>query len=629
MVYKFLNYYGLALTLSMITCLEHNIVSAQGQSSYDSTIKALQNRLDTTTNDCTKIQTMVEMVWTLQNNDPERAIKISIEIVAISKPKNDIRGLSVGYGGIARCKYIQGKFDEAIYNYQLAIDYDEKGKNPQGLLSSLGNLGIVYENLGEYDKALDQYQKALNIAIEINNEMGMANNLNNIAVVKTHLGEIDSNPALMQEALDSYFEVYEFDKKSGDAYWTAKTLNNIGNGLNGLGVLTNNPALFDSALVYFKESIVLKTEVNDLEGLSATHDNMGVIYSQQGKADLAVDHFTKGLKIAQGRGFRYSEVSLLEHMCNHYSSQKDYKNAFEYNVMLVVAKDSLLNTEKQRTISELETKYQTEKKEKENQLLQNKIIEQQLDVTQAESEKNILMLGILFLVGISGLLVLYLRKNQQQKIARLHIDEQKLRLAASIEGEERERKRIASELHDGLGQLLSAAKLNVSSLETSEENQALTNSLQIIDSAVDEVRNISHSMMPNALISLGLIPALKEQVRLINGSNQIRLNADLMNEISLNEATAIGVYRIIQEVINNTLKYAEASEIDLSLKTSANQLEVEIKDNGKGFDLEIAKKKKGIGLNNIMSRVDFLKGHINFDSILGKGTHVRLAIPLG
>jgi len=200
-----------------------------------------------------------------------------------------------------------------------------------------------------------------------------------------------------------------------------------------------------------------------------------------------------------------------------------------------------------------------------------------------------------------------------------------------IEAEEKERSRIAQELHDGLGQLLSTARLNVAGLEDAvnkEDQPSLERSLKIIDEACVEVRNISHNMMPSALIRLGLIPAINELVNNVNSAKGIKINFTTNVNVSLGKSMDITIYRVVQEILNNMIKHAKANLISMSIEKNNTDLTITMKDNGIGFDTEELKKSEGMGWKNIFSRVSMLDGSIKLESELQKGTEVYINLKL-
>lgn len=201
-----------------------------------------------------------------------------------------------------------------------------------------------------------------------------------------------------------------------------------------------------------------------------------------------------------------------------------------------------------------------------------------------------------------------------------------------IEAVEAERKRIAIDLHDSLGQLLSTAKLNVSvwgDQVTEEDEENYETSMKLLDQACTEVREISYTMMPSTLIRLGFISALKESAANINMADKITVKLDV-NEYSgrLDETKGISLYRICQEILNNAIKYSEAEEITIKITESKDKLFLFIKDNGVGFDTQKLNNSSGIGWSNIFSRISMLSGHIRVFSDQSSGTSVHIDVPL-
>jgi signal transduction histidine kinase/ligand-binding sensor domain-containing protein len=224
----------------------------------------------------------------------------------------------------------------------------------------------------------------------------------------------------------------------------------------------------------------------------------------------------------------------------------------------------------------------------------------------------------------------YLTRQLKIKTRELEL-KQSVRMNAIIETEEKERKRIAGELHDGLGQLLSTARLNIAGLDDNVENKdsvLLKNSLQLLDEACAEVRTISHNMMPGALIRLGLMAAVNELINKINDTEKLKIEFDTNLEERFSETIEIALYRIVQEVLNNMVRHAEAKNIRVKMGKSKGQLEIRIVDDGKSFDVSQIANSEGLGWKNIYSRVEILNGSINVESEKGKGTSIFIFIPL-
>jgi signal transduction histidine kinase len=249
------------------------------------------------------------------------------------------------------------------------------------------------------------------------------------------------------------------------------------------------------------------------------------------------------------------------------------------------------------------------------------------------------MLAVIVVALLLALLayLLYNRKqlqNKRKRDAEL-LQQQELRSRAAIEAEERERVRIARELHDGIGQQLSAAKLTLSGLsslvlkDNPQQEELFQNATQLIDDAVKEVRSVSHSMMANALIKAGLAGAVRDFVQKVSASGSLKVDLEIveLNE-RLDPTIETVLFRVLQEVVNNIIRHAQASVISIQLIRHDDELVLVVEDNGIGFNVSKHKESEGIGLRNIRSRVDFLNGNLNIDSYPGKGTTITVEIPL-
>jgi signal transduction histidine kinase len=219
----------------------------------------------------------------------------------------------------------------------------------------------------------------------------------------------------------------------------------------------------------------------------------------------------------------------------------------------------------------------------------------------------------------------------QKKIIKLN--EQLLK--AEIDILEKERKRIAEDLHDELGPILSSVKLYIGVLEPkdSEDTRIVEKASGLLDNAIAEIRQISQNLMPVALQDRGLHDAIHQLVNHIidTRSKNVHLNSDI-SALKIDKNTEITVFRIIQELLNNILKHSQATEIKLKLHAKANTLKIRLEDNGVGFDVALVPGVRangsGLGLKNITSRVNLLNGKLNIDSHIGKGTFVQLDIPI-
>jgi len=224
---------------------------------------------------------------------------------------------------------------------------------------------------------------------------------------------------------------------------------------------------------------------------------------------------------------------------------------------------------------------------------------------------------------------------QAQRISELEKEKQLLATEAVLKGESQERTRLAKDLHDGLGGMLSGIKFSLNTMKgnlvmTPENSKAFENSLDMLDSSISEMRRVAHNMMPEALVKFGLNTALKDFCYDVNQSGAIKVvyQSIGLEDTQLNQTFSITIYRIVQEILNNTLKHANATTAIVQLTKHNNQLSVTVEDDGKGFDPSILTHSKGIGWTNIQNRIEFVKGHLDLQSRPGEGTSYHMEFPL-
>jgi signal transduction histidine kinase len=223
-------------------------------------------------------------------------------------------------------------------------------------------------------------------------------------------------------------------------------------------------------------------------------------------------------------------------------------------------------------------------------------------------------------------------KKESQLQAEI-LKQQEMKAKAILEAEENERQRIAKDLHDGVGQMMSAAKMNLSAIESEinftdeSQKQSFEKIIALVDDSCREVRTVSHIMMPNALLKSNLPNAIHEFVnKLSNKSLRVQVYTEGLDE-KLDSNLETVLYRVIQECVHNTIKHAGATTLDISLIRDKDGISGTIEDNGKGFDPADKENFEGIGLRNIITRIEYLRGTVDFDSAPGRGTLIALHVP--
>jgi signal transduction histidine kinase len=276
--------------------------------------------------------------------------------------------------------------------------------------------------------------------------------------------------------------------------------------------------------------------------------------------------------------------------------------------------------------------------ENKNLELEKEKVENDLKLQKKNNESNIFLFS-----GIGSIVVLLLifayhknahRKNKiiaEQRIKQLEEEKKLLAARSIVVGQEQERKRIAKELHDGLGVLLSTAKMQFTTIkDKSPENKPLIEKARkLLEQAAGDVRKISHNMMPGLLTRYGFYEAVEDLFEKLDDTPGLSARAAISGEQErLPENTEIMLYRIVQEMANNTLKHAGATEVLIDIVKLPTQLSIDYSDNGKGFDVEQMMVNESIGLSSIQSRVNFLNGNFDMQSKPGKGINYHITIPI-
>lgn len=357
---------------------------------------------------------------------------------------------------------------------------------------------------------------------------------------------------------------------------------------------------------------------------------------QTGQPAAAAAYLEKALPLARAAGDKEEEVDALTALAALAAQRHDYARAFRLQQELSQLRDTLRSTAVARQVAELQTRYETEKKEARNRLQAAQLRTQQQVIRRRNGQ---LLAGLLIAGLLAGLGYLLVNRRRLRREVEFGQERQLLerqRAAAVLEAEEAERRRIGADLHDGVGQLLSVVKLNVSGLgeELAPQlspalRQRFDDALAVADEAVREVRGISHNLLPNALIKRGLARAVRELLDQIRTPQRLRIHLEILglDDVPLNPVVESALYRVIQELVQNIIKHAQATEMNLQLLHDAGELTLLVEDNGVGFDPATLGPDAGIGLRNIESRIAYLGGTLHLDSRPGHGTTVTATIP--
>ncbi|NNM23351.1 MAG: sensor histidine kinase [Flavobacteriaceae bacterium] len=513
-----------------------------------------------------------------------------------------------------------GQYEAALDFCQKALSIAEELKDTSMISLHLSDKSIVYHDFEDYARGVEYGKKAFDIMINSENinyrYILFANNATGINF--DDWGKADS-------ALYYHFENLKYLSKVEDSLPYAFIFNNIGNTLL-------KQKRYDEAKKYIREALKLNTRRNRAYNLASNYTNLATIAYRQGDYSEAEKQFELAKKYAEESESIEKVRDVIQQEAWFYKEIKDYRKALEKQEAFYVLKDSVFSTERAATVAEMETKYETEKKEKDLAQTRANLAETELKV----KKRNNLIYGSLGFAMLLGLLG-YLLYNQQKLKNRQLKKEGELKAALSrIETQNKlqeQRLRISRDLHDNIGSQLTFVTSSVENLKygLGEKDQKVAQKLTDIGTfttqTIYELRDTIWAMNKSEISSEDL------QARIANfidkaGSarDEVLFNFNVAHELaegaSFSSVQGMNIYRIIQEAVNNALKYANASNITVNFsKTDLNYL-LRIEDDGEGFDIE--EVSFGNGINNIKKRAKDLEGNAIITSAPGKGTVVEV-----
>lgn len=524
-------------------------------------------------------------------------------------------------GNLFRDKEI---FDSSALYYHKAIEKIEQRKDTLNLGILLYNLADVYFNNGQIDNARKYAEMGLVLNTRMKNINDAANNLNLLGRISAMEKKFDSALLFYNQAETLYEqcnrpdEIYDLYNNYGDVYLSQKKYD--------LAIKSLNDALKGYMKLDFKK------------GIATVLMNKGAANHELRKYGVALKLFDSSFTIAKECGLLQLQSDIAEYIAAAYDSVGNYAKAYEYLTLHMELADSVFTLERDKEINKLNIKYETEKRVAENLTLKTENLTKDLELQRSEVQRNTFLFTALAIVIITTFLILYLRQRAhkdkiiaQQQIQRLE-EEKKLMAARSlVEGQEEERKRIASELHDGLGVLLSTTRMHFSALKISNpENKSLfEKGTKLLEQATTDVRRISHNMMPGLLTKLGLYEAVEDLFENLADNEDLNVTCQITGDQErLPENKEIMLYRVIQEMVNNTIKYAQARKLEMKINIQPRILDIFYSDDGIGFNVEEKIESQSIGLKSIHSRISFLNGKVEIDSRPGAGVKYHIEVPV-
>ncbi|HPV55677.1 MAG TPA: sensor histidine kinase [Tenuifilaceae bacterium] len=601
-------------------------------------------------------------------SSPNEAFELAQQVVELSVEQGNQLLLANGYKLLgAYYSDIKNDFDLAKLNYQKAdsIFRHNKGEEyAKGIGAIYHSYGVIDHRLGNYWEAIQYYYNALRVLDSINDNEIRPKTLNNLSNLYAFLKDYSRAEKYSRECLRVSIE-------NGNKQMISVVSVSLADALISQGK-------FEEVLSLLLKSKEIATEQENLYILELVHLNLGsYYYLSENNYEKSIGEYIQALNYAKalgsdwevmrittnvsevyfldnqlGKAMEYAEKSLgiaermgtgdikqraLSILAKVYASKGQYSSAYENLLKSYIIRDSVFNDSKQMHVNYLESRYHSEMKEKEIIILKNTQREHELILKRRKYQLIILITIILIVALVAAFIIVRNKYRQLLDAQKLHIQEQQIKqleqekqlvaTQAILEGEATERKRLARDLHDGLGGMLSVVKMGLHDVKSgvaldSDDVLRFNKVLEMLDSSIRELRRVAHNMMPESLMRYGLKASLTDfcgnipNVQFHYFGNEQRLDSKL----------EMMIYRTAHELVNNALKHAQAQHINIQIVQGTDRVSLIVQDDGVGFDPKV--KSEGTGLDNIRCRVQLFNGTMDIFSKTGNGTEVNVEFKL-
>lgn len=569
---------------------------------------------------------------------------------------DDVELLGDIYDQKGRVHFALGELDGALNSFREARDSKEAAGN-DALAARINNrVGVVLVRLKRLEEAMEVFLESTAYFEEAGDDVNLAMSHNNMAGIFADMGDYENAvrynelalPVFQENGIQQY-EIITLTNLAGQhlrlenferaieynqlAEVTGEELQDqyaLGIVYNNFGQIYFERGEIETSLEYYEKSLAAKKSIGINSNLVPTYNNLGQSLTMLNRPREAIQYLMQGLEIAQGDELWH----VTSNLSKAYSLAGEPDSSTYYLDLTLAHRDSIFTMERQLVIDELRTQYESEQQEMEIA---------QLEESQRQNRNLLVLISGLFgaTLVIAFLVIKNNRKRrviaqQNEKIEKQHVEkllkEQELiGINAMLEGQEKEREKIAEELHDTIGSSLATLKLYIESLDEVKGNgdyhKLHQKASHLLEETYDDVRKIAHSNSVGVLIKKGLVPAVKSMALKISEAQRIDIQVIGTGlEDRLENSVEIGVFRTIQELLSNAVKHSGASEVVVQITQHDDILNIIVEDDGLGFDPNNI--QWGMGYTTIQNRMDNLNGELTIDSSTGNGTTVILNVPV-
>lgn len=546
----------------------------------------------------------------------DSSLLLNKEAIGLAKSLNDKIILGKTFANTGIVFQYSNSYDSAVYYFETAKKYFEQANEKILLARMCDVLSNTYRELNQKEKALALSKESVRVLRTTTDSLSLGIAITNLG---TNYSKKDD-----KSALKCFIEALEIAKRIRFTRLEMAARINIGDVYFHRYDVYNMKPNYEKALQLSQELKEPESQTTALRGMAFYY----LLTKEFGKAKISINN---ALTITDSLHLQKEHFENLKAYSSILYALHDVVKAEQILDSAGRIEDQITGEDVKKMTLTIEKKFETEKKEAQIKLQQSQL-----------KQKNILnyflIAGTIAFLAISILSYRnykHRQKLQQAKIDELETEKQLTATEAVLKGEEQERTRLAKDLHDGLGGMLSGIKFSLNTVKenlimTPDNAHAFERSIDMLDSSIKEMRRVAHNMMPEILVKYGLDAALKEFCTEIDRSGVVHVNYQSvgMQQAEVAQTTSVTIYRIVQELLNNSIKHANAKNVLVQLHQSVQEklLAVTVEDDGNGFDADLLTQSGGMGWPNIKNRVEFLKGRIDLQSTPGKGTSVMIEI---
>lgn len=629
-------------------------------------IDSLIHALPLKTDKKEKAELLNDLCLKMVYSNPDSALIFGNMALSIGKSAGNDTITGKAFNRIGIVYDVKNLWDSALMFYDSALTYAVGVNDSITIASAYNNTGLVYWNQAQYDKAIENFISSLKLFEKLGKRRGVANTYNNIGLIlmeqnrdsaafyyqfkglkiREELADEDGmndsrlNIALLFYSTGQYDSSSVYYRKVIPFYLRTNNHYALGTAFHGLAQVFEARKEWDSSLYYFSKAIDNHLKVQNNYKAASSLLNKSFVYEHMGDNANELNELLKAYDLIKNENSPRVKSKILFQLADLYHKTGEYKKSAELFLEFKVLRDSLYNLDRDEKIEQIKVQYETEKREK--ALLEQKANNERLGKEKAMAEVRvnnrnswIISISAASLIIIFFLLFLFQRnrrKVQAEKDAAI-IRERESGMKAIFDAQEEERKRIAKDLHDGIGQQISAIKLIFQNLARGisgikpELGETVDKIKEMIDDTGAEVRTISHQMMPRALTELGLVEALEDMIEKSFSGGEVKCSfGHYRMEARLPQHVEIGLYRIAQELLNNIIRHSGAKKVEVQLMRADSHCILIVQDDGRGISQD--DKSKGIGILNISNRLRTMNGEMNMETGNGHGTTATIRIAL-